>query len=61
MKVGDLVTLKPEFRMEGVYYGYGVIIMIEEYGASGFWYRVQWAAEDLWHVAGDLELANEDR
>ena len=60
MKVGDLVVLKPEFRMEGAHYGYGVIIRIDEIARSGLWYHVQWANEDLWHVVNDLVLIQGD-
>ena len=65
MKVGDLVRLKEGYSYEeqekDVYYQAGVIILIDEYDASGLWYQVQWGQENLWHRPGDLELVSEGR
>jgi len=63
VKIGDLVSLKVHqfiAQEEKIYYRYGVIIMIKDFGKSGVWYEVQWNKESLWHQAGDLELINED-
>ena len=63
MRIGDLVRLKEGYSYEisekDIYYRAGVIIMVDEYDASGLWYEVQWAEERLWHRSGDLELINE--
>ena len=56
---GDLVSIKPEQQAGLFYYGYGVVTLIEDYGRSGIWCRVQWSEETLWHRPGDLDLVNE--
>ena len=65
MKVGDLVRLKSEYvflsEEENIYYGSGVIILVDEYDKSGLWYQVQWGQGNLWHRPGDLELISESR
>ena len=63
MKTGDLVRLvEHQFvpHDEKIYYRYGVIILLKDYGESGVWYQVQWNKEKLWHKASDLELLSED-
>ena len=61
MKIGDLVSLRPEYQThdDKFYFGYGVIIIIEDYGPSGVWYCVQWREEDIWHRPGDLKVESE--
>jgi hypothetical protein len=61
MKVGDVVKLKSGLGLASIYYGFGVIILIDEYGGSGLWCQVQWANDNMWHVPGDLELISESR
>ena len=64
MKVGDLVTLKKDWRIGYVYYGPGVITFIEE-GANllGSWksYKVQWNDDFSFHEEEQLELISESR
>ena len=68
MKVGDIVLLKEEYRIGGVYYGPGVITMMDEgtyddpaWGA-GDWksFRVQWNDDFSWHEPRQLEIISED-
>jgi len=64
MQVGDIVTLKPEWQIKGVYYGFGVITLVEEGSdATGTWetYRVQWNSDFLFHSEDQLELVSESR
>ena len=68
MKVGDLVLLKKEWQTIGIYYGLGVITMIDEGNyddADGTeaWksFRVQWNDDFLWHDPSELELISESR
>tara|TARA_R100001594_G_scaffold613_1_gene2432 strand:- start:2776 stop:2961 length:186 start_codon:yes stop_codon:yes gene_type:complete len=61
MKAGDIVKIKPECSVLDMHYGYGIVIEVRNYDESGPWYHIQWADEDMWHVAGDLELINENR
>ena len=52
VKVGDLVLLKEEYQTLGIYYGPGVITMIDEgLTANGPWksFRVQWYSDWYWH------------
>ena len=64
MQVGDLVSLKEEWRIGYVYYGPGVIIFIDE-GANdlGSWktYKVQWNDDFSFHEEEQLELINASR
>ena len=64
MQVGDLVSLKEEWRIGYVYYGPGVIILIDE-GATavGAWksYKVQWNDDFSFHEEEELELISESR
>ena len=60
MKIGDLVSLRPEYQTEDeFYYGFGVITLIEDSGPSGVWMCVQWNREDIWHRPGDLKIESE--
>ena len=62
MKVGDIVLLKEDYRISGVYYGPGVITFIEQ-GANNLqaWksYRVQWNDDFSFHEEDQLELISE--
>jgi len=69
MKVGDLVLLKTEYQTFDVYYGIGVITMMDE-GEGGedlprseAWksFRVQWNDDWYWHDINELELVSESR
>ena len=64
MKVGDIVLLKEDYRISGVYYGPGVITFIEQ-GANNLhaWnsYRVQWNDDFSFHEEDQLELISESR
>ena len=64
MKVGDIVTLKEEWRILGVYYGLGVITFVEQ-GVNdiGAWksYRVQWNDDFSFHEEDHLEIVSESR
>ena len=68
MKVGDLVTLRDEWRTLGIYYGIGVITMMDEgtysdpaWGTEDWKsFRVQWNDDFTWHSPEELELINED-
>jgi hypothetical protein len=68
VKPGDLVLLKEEWQTLGVYYGPGVITMMDEGNyddADGTeaWksFRVQWNDDFLWHDPSELELISESR
>jgi hypothetical protein len=68
VKVGDLVLLKAEYKTLGIYYGPGVITMMDEGNyddADGneAWksFRVQWNDDFLWHDPDQLELISENR
>jgi len=67
MKVGDLVMIRDEWRTLGIYYGIGVITMMDEGNyddADGreAWksFRVQWNDDFTWHSPEELELISED-
>jgi hypothetical protein len=64
VKVGDLVSLKEEWRIGYVYYGPGVITFIDE-GVNdlGSWkmYKVQWNKDFSFHKEEQLELINANR
>ena len=60
MKVGDVVLLREDWKIKGVYYGPGVIISIVSYPEEGFLsYKVQWVNDFLFHGAEELELISE--
>ena len=64
MKVGELVTLKPEYQIKGAYYGLGVIISITEgKDSEGCWksMKVQWNDDFSFHPKEQLELVSESR
>ena len=67
MKVGDLVLLKEDWQITGVYYGIGVITMMDEGnyddGSRDAWksFRVHWNTDFSWHDPAHLELVNESR
>ena len=64
MKVGDIVSIKDEWRIFEFYYGLGVITLVEEgSNATGTWktYRVQWSSDFLFHSEEQLELVSESR
>jgi len=62
MKVGDLVLLKEEWQIKGVYYGPGVITSITDYPEEGFIsHRVQWIDDFSFHGTHELELISESR
>ncbi len=64
MQVGDIVSIKDEWRIFEFYYGLGVITLIEEGNdATGPWktYRVQWNDDFLFHSEDQLELISESR
>lgn len=64
MKVGDIVALKEDWKILGIYYGLGVITFIEEgQNDLGAWkaYRVQWNDDFSFHEADQLELISESR
>jgi hypothetical protein len=67
VKPGDLVLLKEEWQTLGIYYGPGVITMIDE-GKGGDdllrdqpWksFRVQWSDDWSWHDPDELEVISE--
>jgi len=69
MKVGDIALLKENWQVSGVYYGPGVITMMDE-GTyidgdceTEPWksFRVQWNDDFLWHDPEELELISESR
>jgi len=62
MKVGDLVLLKEEWQIKGVYYGPGVIISIVSYPEEGFIsHKVQWINDFSYHALEELEVISESR
>ena len=68
MKVGDLVLLKTEYQTFDVYYGIGVITMMDEGNyddadGNDAWksFRVQWNDDWYWHDINELELISESR
>ena len=60
VKVGDIVTLKEEWQVFDIYYGLGVITLIEV-GEDWTSYRVQWNDDFLFHQKEHLELVSESR
>ena len=58
MQVGDIVTLKEEWQIFDIYYGPGVITLIEE-GEDWTSYKVQWNDDFLFHQKEHLELISE--
>ena len=62
MKVGDLVLLKEEWQIKGVYYGPGVVISITEYEDGRFVsHKIQWINDFSFHGTEELELISESR
>ena len=62
MKVGDIVALKEEYQIVGVYYGPGVIVSITDYPEEGFVsHKVQWSDDFSFHGAEELEAISESR
>ena len=63
MKVGDLVKLKKEYEIAGIFYGAGVVMEVTRYPEDGMtYYKVTWAHGDFsFHVESDLELISESR
>ena len=60
MKVGDLVKLKENWQVKGIYYGLGVVISIVDYPEEEFVsHKVQWANDFLYHASEELELISE--
>ncbi len=60
MKVGDIVTLKEDWRVKDIYYGFGVIISIVDYPEEGFTsHKVQWVGDFSFHATEELELLSE--
>jgi len=64
VKVGDLVTLKVEWQTIDVYYGIGVITLLDEdpgMDGHGRWksFRVQWNDDFSWHDPSELDLVSE--
>jgi len=60
MKVGDLVSLKKNWQIKGIYYGLGVIISIVDYPEEGFTsHKVQWSDDFSFHGTEELELISE--
>ena len=68
MQPGDLVTLKIEYQTVGIYYGLGVITLVDEGNYDDgegpvAWksFRVQWNDDWSWHDPKHLELVNKSR
>tara|TARA_Y100000310_G_C20517152_1_gene731749 strand:+ start:698 stop:910 length:213 start_codon:yes stop_codon:yes gene_type:complete len=69
VKVGDIVLLKENWQITGVYYGPGVITMMDEgnYEEAGdadlAWkaFRVQWNDDWSWHDPEHLEVISDGR
>jgi len=69
VKVGDIVLLKEIWQIIGVYYGPGVITMVdqgeggEDMPRSEAWksFRVQWNDDFSFHEEEHLELISETR
>ena len=60
MKVGDLVLLREEWQIKGVYYGLGVVISIVDYPEEGFVsHKIQWIDDFSFHGTEELELLSE--
>ena len=60
MKVGDIVLLKEDWHIKGIYYGPGVIISIVDYPEEGFTsHKIQWIDDFSFHVTEELELLSE--
>ena len=60
MKVGDIVLLKEDWRIKGIYYGPGVIISIVDYPEEGFTsHKIQWIDDFSFHGTEELELLSE--
>ena len=60
MKVGDVVKLKEDWQIKGIYYGLGVIISIVDYPEEGFVsHKVQWTNDFSYHASEELELISE--
>jgi len=73
VKVGDLVTIRDEWRTLGIYYGIGVITMMDDVNATYTFeddtdapivgcksFRVQWNDDFTWHTPEELELISKD-
>ena len=63
MKVGDVVKLKEDWQIKGIYYGLGVVISIVDYPEEGFTsHKVVWSDTDFsFHAAHELEVVSESR
>jgi len=62
VKPGDIVLLKEEWQIKGIYYGPGVIISIVEYEDEDFVsHKVQWNSDFSFHGTEELELISESR
>ncbi len=61
MKVGDVVKLREDWQIKGVYYGLGVVISIVDYPEEGFTsHKVVWSDTDFsFHSTQELELISE--
>ncbi len=61
MKVGDVVKLKEDWQIKGIYYGLGVVISIVDYPEEGFTsHKVVWSDTDVsFHSTQELELISE--
>jgi hypothetical protein len=60
MKVGDLVLLRDDWRVKDIYYGVGVIIVIQAYPEEGFVsHKIQWQNDFSFHAAHELEVISE--
>jgi len=60
VKVGDIVLLKEDWRIKGIYYGPGVIISIVDYPEEGFTsHKIQWIDDFSFHGTEELELLSE--
>ena len=60
LKVGDLVKCV-EGSCRGVDDGPGIVIQVDAYAPEKLSVHVQWADDDLWYEAEDLEVINESR
>ena len=63
MKVGDVVKLKEDWQIKGIYYGLGVVISIVDYPEEGFTsHKIVWSDTDFsFHAAHELEVISESR
>ena len=60
MKVGDLVLLKKEFRVDNIDYGVGIVLSIEEYPFENFTsHKVRWKDDFSFHGQHELEIIQE--